>query len=249
MGIDQRWILAIGAVVAGFAIGTLLALVARRWLGAPQRRNALRAIAVPTGTFFFWLSMAAGIVTAIGFSSPETLRPIPSDVLAWLPRVLAAGLIILAGYAGGGALSAAVATASQRAIGHRPAGLERALRWGILATAVVLALGNIGVQTTLLQILVAGVVGGIGLTFALLAGAGGRAVASSIAAGRALRPELTIGTRLRTADVDGVITDVRPAVIHVDRGDGTTAVIPIATLLEAPFDIRPAGPAATSSEA
>jgi MFS family permease len=237
MDIDERWILAIAAVIAGFLLGSLLAVIARRALGAPGRRNALKAIATPTGTFFFWLTVIAGLVTAIGFSSPETLRPIPSDVLAWLPRVLAAGLIILAGYAGGGALSAAIATASQRAIGHRPAGLERALRWGILTTAVVVALGNIGVQTTLLQILVAGIIGTIGLTLALVAVSGGRTVASCIAASRALRPELIVGRHLTTNNLEGTITAVRPAVIHVDRGNGRTAVIPTAKLLEDEFEI------------
>ncbi|MGB5759719.1 MAG: hypothetical protein WBM50_22580 [Acidimicrobiales bacterium] len=237
MGIDQRWILAIGAVLAGFALGSLLAVVARRALGAHGRRNALKAIAAPTGAFLFWLSVIAGVVTAIGFSSPETLSPIPSEVLAWLPRVLAAGLIILAGYAGGGAVSAAVATASQRAIGHRPAGLERALRLGILATAIVLALANIGVQTTLLQILVAGVIGTIGLTLALVAASGGRTVASCIAAGRALRTELVVGRHLAIDDIDGVITAVRPAVIHIDLGEGRTAVVPTSALLEQQFEI------------
>jgi len=237
MGIDQRWILAIAAIAAGFALGSLLAVITRRTLGAPGRRNAIKAIAAPTGTFLFWLSIIAGLVTAIGFSSPETLRPIPSDILAWLPRVLAAGLIVLAGYAGGGALSAAIATASQRAIGHRPAGLERALRWGILATAIVLALGNIGVQTTLLHILVAGTIGTAGLTLALIAAAGARTVGSCIAAGRALRPELVVGRHLTINDIDGIITKVRPAVIHIDQGNGKTTVIPTASLLEGNFDI------------
>jgi hypothetical protein len=248
MGIDQRWILAVIAVIAGFVIGSILAIAARRALGAPTRRNAMRAIAVPAGTFLFWISVIAGAVTAIGFSSPDTLKPIPSDVLAWLPRVLAAGLILLAGYAGGGALAAAVATASQRAIGHRPAGLERALRWGTLAAAIVLALGNIGVQTTLLNILVAGAVGTAGLTFALLAATGGKTVASSIAAGRTLRTELKVGAHLKTESLDGHITAIRPAVIHLDQGNGRTTVIPTAKLLDHPFDIANPTPEAHHKE-
>ncbi len=237
MTIDQRWFLAASVVVAGFVVGAILAATARRVLGASSRRAALQGIATPTGTFLFWLSVVAGVITAIAFTSPDTLRPIPSDILSWLPRVLVAGLILLAGLAGGGALSAAIAAAAQRAIGHRPAGLEHGLRWAITAAAVVLALGNLGVQTTLLQILVAGVVGSVGLALALLAGLGGHTVAASVAAGRTLRPELDVGAHLTVGDVSGEIVAVRPAVVIVADGEDGRFVVPLVRLMEEPFRI------------
>ena len=242
MDLDSRWIYAGSAVVAGFVIGALLATVARRVLADGHRRPAVRAVAGPTGTFLFWFCAVTGLVTALGFTSPETLRPIPSDVLAWIPRALAAGLVLLAGYAVGGAVGTGVAAAAQRAIGHRPAALERALRWGVVAIAVVLALSNLGVETTLLQIAVAGMVFSVGLAAALIAGVGSRSVAASIAAGRALREELTVGAEVTlpgtTGDVlSGTITAVRPVVIHVEDGGGGTVVVPIARLLDGPFRI------------
>lgn len=248
MTFDERWLYAAIAVVAGFVVGAILATLARRVLGAETRRAALRAIAGPTGTFLFWLSAVTGIVTAIGFTSPETLRPIPSDVLAWLPRALAAGLIVLAGYAGGGALSAAVGSAVHRATKRRPVGLERALRWSVMAAAIVLALGNLGVQTTSLQILIAGAVFTVGLSLALLAGLGGREVAANIASGRTLRSELRVGDRLQMEGLDGTITALRPAVAVVDTEDtpraggsgATQTIVPLALLLRQPFRLIPA---------
>lgn len=234
MTFDERWLYAAIAVVGGFVVGALLAGLARRLLGAEGRRPAIRTVAGPTGTFLFWLVAVTGIVTAIGFTSPDTLRPIPSDVLAWLPGALAAGLIVLAGYAGGGAISAAVGSAVQRAIQHRPAALERAVRWAVMAGAIVLALGNLGVETTSLQILIAATAFSVALSFALLAGLGGRSVAANVASGRALRGELAVGDRIGIGDVDGAIVALRPTVAIVDTGD-EEVVVPLSLLLEAPF--------------
>ena len=238
MNIDHRWIYAAFAIVAGFVVGAGLAWLSRRVLNRGNRA-ALRAIAAPTATFLFWLSVTTGIVTAIGFTSPDTLEPIPAEVLAWLPRALAGGLILLVGYAAGGAISAAVAAGAQRAIGHRPAALERGLRWGIMSAATVLALGNLGVKTTSLQILIAGVIFAIGLAGALIAGLGGQAVAANVAGGRALANELHIGDTLTTRSHTGTIVRFRPAVCVLDN-DGVTTLIPYSLLLAEPFDIHPA---------
>lgn len=185
----------------------------------------------------FWLAAVTGVVTAIGFASPATLEPIPADILAWLPRALAAGLILLAGYAGGGALSAAIGATVQRATRQRSVALERTLRYGVMAAAIVLALGNLGVETTSLQILIAATAGSIGLTFALISALGGHRVATNIAAGRTLRAELAVGDRIHVDDIDGTIAALRPAVAIVETGHGATTVVPLALLLERPFRI------------
>lgn len=247
MGIDQRWLLAGAALVSGLVIGAVVAALARRFLGDPARRPALRSIAGPTGLFLFWICVAAGIVIAIGVTAPDTLRPIPGDLLAWLPRVLAAGLILLAGYAGGGAVSVAVAASAQRALGRRPAGLEQALRWALVGAAAVLALANLGVQTILLQILVAGAVAGLALALALIAGLGGQTVAASVAAGRTLGPDLQVGDLLEVGELSGTITAIRPATVVLAAGTHGTdgddrLVVPLELLMRQPFRVTtPAG--------
>ena len=59
----------------------------------------MQEIAGPASIFVFWLATSAGVVAAMAMTNPETLEPIPSDILRWLPNVLAAGLILLVGYA------------------------------------------------------------------------------------------------------------------------------------------------------
>ena len=105
--------------------------------------------------------------------SPETLSPLPRQILNWLPNVIAAGLVVLGGYAVAAAASRSVARAFERATGNRSRLAERTLRTVIIAGAAILALGQLGVETTILIVLTAGVVLAAALTAGLLAGLGG----------------------------------------------------------------------------
>ena len=62
--------------------------------------------------------------------------------------------------------------------------------------ATILALGQLGIETTILIVLTAGAVATVALAAGLLAGLGGRDVASSIAAGRILRSEISEGRHI-----------------------------------------------------
>lgn len=102
---DERWIWGGIAIGLGLVVGAMAGWLIRRWLSNERRRPALQAVASPASLFVFWLSLATGVLFAIAAINPETLRPIPRNLIDWLPNVLAAGLILLAGFAAGLAAS------------------------------------------------------------------------------------------------------------------------------------------------
>ena len=116
---DEQWIWAIVAVGVGLALGSICGFAIRRALGSEERRPAVQEVAPAASIFVFWVLTAAGVLVAIAVSSPETLKPIPTDLLAWLPDVAVAGLLLLAGYALGHILSAAVGRSVAGATGSR----------------------------------------------------------------------------------------------------------------------------------
>ncbi len=242
MSFDQPWVWAVGSVIAGLLVGAVAAALARRYLGHEKRRAPLRAVAAPTSTFLFWLATATGVVFAIGATSPDTLKPIPRDIIDWMPNALVAGLLILGGYAAGAALSVGFGSTIERATGRSQRGVERVVRWAIMGAAIVLALGNLGVETTSLQIILAGVVFALALSFALIAGLGGRDVAANIASGRTLRSDLVVGATIVSGDVSGTVVDLRPALVVIETDDGRRVFVPFARLLDAPFEIGSAEP-------
>lgn len=222
---DDRLLQAAVAAGLGLVVGLAAAVVARRLLGDDRRPPALRAIAQPLARFLFWIGVIGGLIVALSVTRPDTLDGVPADLLGWLPNLLAAGLLVFAASVLGGVLAVAVGGAIRRATGARSTVAERAIRWGIVSAGVVLALGNLGVRTTSLQIVVAGVVFGLALTLALLAGLGGREVAGAIALGRSLGSDLRVGDEIVLPDGrTGTICALRPAHAVV-RVEATRIVI------------------------
>ena len=96
----DSWIYATGAVVVGLLSGVVGAALVRRIVldgrrDRPEAQDAARA----AGTFLFLFFAGVGVVVAIGFTNSETLEPVPAELLRASPRVLAAGLILIAGRA------------------------------------------------------------------------------------------------------------------------------------------------------
>ena len=246
---DNHWLIAAIAVGVGLSVGAGGGAWLRRSLQREANRTALREIAVPASLFLFWLATATGVIIATATLSPDTLRPLPSQVLGWLPNVIAAGLVLLVGYAVAAAASRSIARAFERATGNQSRLAERTLRATIIAGSTVLALGQLGVETTILIVLTAGLVLSAALAAALLAGLGGRAVAESIAAGRALSSHLQEGQQIRLGTDTYTIVDLRPATVVLQSNALEQLVITYATLLDTPFHIpapHPAEPDETS---
>jgi hypothetical protein len=235
---NDTWIYAIVAVVGGVLAGVIAGAWVRRWLSRPERRHALAAVAGPTSVFVFWLATATGVLVALAASTPSTLRPIPREIIDWLPDVLAAGLVLLAGYAIAIGTSASIARGFEQATGTRSRLAERTLRGLIIAGSIVLALGQLGVETTILIVLTAGAVLAFALSAALLTGLGGRDVARSIAAGRVLQPKLRIG---QVHDIDGEslsVVELGAATVTFESDNGDRQIIAYALLLDRPIRLQ-----------
>jgi hypothetical protein len=237
---DERWIWASVAVAAGVVVGAVAGAGVRRMLGRPGGRGPLREVAGPLSLFVFWLSVATGIVIAVAVSSPETLKPIPADILGWLPDVAIAGLLLIGGYALGLMVAAALGRPFAHVAGRSGRALERLVKAAFIGGAGILALSQLGVDTTVIDILVAGLVLTTAAALAGLSVVGGRVVAANVAAGRALSGILAVGVPIRLTDVEGLIVELDVAHLTMETGEGRL-VVPYETLMQEPF-LLPSSP-------
>jgi len=121
----------------------------------------------------------------------DALAQLSRDVVQFLPKVLSAAIVLIIA----NIVTAVLSTAAARSLGHVSQSLRErvpvAIKTIVMGFALVIAAGQLGVNTTIILVAVASVFFTIGLSVALLAGLGGRPVAREIAAGRALRRERT----------------------------------------------------------
>jgi hypothetical protein len=240
----EQWIWAAVALASGLLLGELGGRLVRAARGGPDRTPEVRATAKAMGNFVFWTATAVGIVIAVGVLDDDTLRQLGDRVSDDLPNLLLALLMLIVGYAVAVAVAAAVGQSARRASGVRQKNLERFLRIVIMVAASVLALSQLGVDDSMIAAMVVIVLAVPALAISMLSAFGGRAVASQLAAGRALRHQLREGWTLACRDGDGStvvgrIVQVHPTTVEIELPDGDHLHVPNSRLLEQPFSVRP----------
>jgi hypothetical protein len=216
-------LIALGLAVGGLVLGSILAPITRKWLAA-RPQEAIRSSAKSAGSFVFGLFVALGLIGALGVASPDSLKPLPGDMAKFVPRAVVAGLLVIGGRIVAGLVVTAVGRAMLRATGRQPKAVLRTLEMSIIALVSLVAAGQLGIDTTILNILVAAIAFGAALALALLIGVGGREVSGEIAAGRALARYLSVGDHVSVGTTSGTINALQPTVVVIQTADGTVAV-------------------------
>lgn len=212
-------LLAIGLALGGLALGSIAAPLTRKAF-ANRPQPAIQESAKGAGSFVFGLFSALGLVAALGVASPDSLKPLPGDIARFLPRAVVAGLLIISGRIVATLVVAAVGRAMLKATGRQQKAVLRTLEIVIVALVALVAAGQLGIDTTVLNILVAAIAFGAALAMALLIGIGGRDTSREIAAGRALAKYLAVGDTIEVAGVQGVVVDMRATVVIVRTANG-----------------------------
>lgn len=217
------WIYAAGAIIVGLLSGVVGAALVRRIIlndrrDRPEAHDAARA----TATFLFLFFTSLGVIVAIGFTNPETLEPIPAEVLRKSPLVLAAGLILIAARAIAFAVTGMVNTAFASSSGRIRSQVAAVGRAVVYVVAVVLALSQLGVETTILTMIVGAVAFGGAAAFALLIGLGGREMGGELAAGRNLHRIVRVGDQITVDGTSGRVVAMHPASVELALPDGSS---------------------------
>ena len=231
-----EWIWAAVAFGSGLLFGEIAGRIARAAMSRRTGRPSDTAAAV--GTFVFWASTGVGLVIAIALIDSSVLDELGDRLADQLPRFLVAFLLLIGGYALAVAISAMIGQSARKATGVRQLGLERGLRVVLMTAAAVVALTELGVESSMLVVLLAVAVGTPAAAAALLTALGGREVAAQIAAGRSLRHQLRPGQVMTCDGERGTIVVLHPSTVELERSDGTRLLVPNRRLLEASFSLE-----------
>jgi hypothetical protein len=242
----NEWISAAIALVAGILVGTVASRIVLSVLNR-SKLSALRESASPLAGLALSAGVIAGLLVALGFVAPDQLEQLGDDAIAFLPDAIAALVILIAANVASTFAAAAVAK-SLAGTGAAARFAPIITKYAILVGGAIVAAGQAGVDTVVVNIAVAALLFGVAGALALLTGLGGRQVAGEIAAGRAWRASLRAGDRIAAVvagprravqgeesgtvtTVSGVVIDVHPTAVELDAS-GVTVFVPNSRLLD-----------------
>lgn len=235
------WIAVAIAIGGGLFVGIVLSRVVAIMLGKPSRPKPLQDAARPLSSLALSFGLVAGLIVALGIIQPDAVAQLRSDAVSFIPKILTAIIIVIVANVVSSFVVAALGTALARA----PLNIQRQVtavaRGLILVMAVLLAVGTLGVDTTVVNLGVAAVFFAAAASFTLLVGLGGREVASEVASTRAVRRLVHVGDVIRVGTgedaVRGPVIAVHPTSIEVESGS-EVILVPSSRLLSETMQVE-----------
>ncbi len=227
-----EWIIVASAIVGGILIGIIASRIVATIIGGPNRPEPIRQAAPALSSLAMWTFVVIGLITALGVVSPPALDQLPRDVIDFIPRLLSATIIVIVA----NVLSSFAQAALAPALARMPINVQRQtqsiVRTTIIALAVLLAVRQLGFDTTVINLGVAAIFFGVAGALMLLVALGGRHVASEVASTRVLRRLLAEGDTVAVASISGTVVSVHPTAVELDTTDGRRILVPSSRFME-----------------
>lgn len=232
-----RIAVAVAIVLAGWVVARILRWSTRRLTvkiggvragraveAAVRSSGAARVASEVVGGIVFWTVLVFFVTMAaetVGLA--VTTSTLAVVVREYLPSVLAAAIIVLAGMVLSRVARDTVASlfTSSGVSGRVPGELAR---YTVVLLCAVVALDQIGIDSTLLILAVGIVLAAVVGSAALAVGLGAREEVGNIIALHYLSRSYHVGQRVRIGDVEGRILEFRMNGVVVDSAEGRTLV-------------------------
>lgn len=233
-GISSRPLLAVLVLVAGLIVGLVGRAVATRvtrrvaqklasWSKGPEPDESSH-YAGAVGTVAYWTPLVlTGVLASELLGLPIITRWL-SQVAEYLPRLIAAVLIIVFGLLvakGVGHVVQRTATTARLPVARR---LRRLSEVSIALASGVVAIEQLGLEIAFLKafvlIVLAAILGGAALSFGL----GSRDIVANVLSAHYLQKVYQVGQVIRFEDVEGRIVRITQIALIIDDGDGEVVI-------------------------
>jgi small-conductance mechanosensitive channel len=204
------------------------------------RAGLPRSLATVLGAALRFGLIVVAVFAAVSLLGLQFLSQSLNAGVLFLPKLLLASALVLAGVVVGGFAHERVNRLGTQM--DLPVPLGQAVQFLVIAVFAATALALIGVPMQILTLLLAVVLGSAGLAFALAFGLGSREFARAMGAGRFVRGAFAVGQTIAVGDVAGEIVELESASVLLRSSDGTTVRVPNHILLETPVEIRGEAP-------
>lgn len=196
-----------------------------------QQSQTFQSVPVVISGIVYWtilLFFVAAGVEALGLPAVSNVVAL---VTAYLPRVLAAVLIVFIGlWAGEFSRTIVTRTASRTEVAY-PEVVGRSIQVLVLLVFLIIAIDQLGIDSTILVLTLTVVFATTFGAAALAFGLGARTTVANIIASRYVRRNYQAGDSVRIGDVEGQISEISNTVVVLE-GSAGRVMVPSAHFLE-----------------
>ena len=228
---------AVALLILGWLLALLMRAVVSRLVRAlgrivPDRllRHGLprpslkREVADVIGLIVFWAVVLFFVAAAANMLGLPVLGASLAGIGLYVPRLIAAGLIVLAGLVIGNlARDASTAAAAAAGSPFAPA-IGQIVRAAILVAASLIAVAELGIDITLLTAILSVALLAVLGAFSLAFGLGARDAVSNIIGAHYARQTFEIGRQVRIGDVEGTIAAITATSVIVQSSAGQVVI-------------------------
>ena len=222
-------VLIVGYLLARLAGKAMLAICEKLGLQVAAERGGLvdsmqqvgiqRTVPEIIGVIVFWLLMCVFLMAACNILGLDTVSTAMESVVAYIPKLIVAAVVIVVGLLLATFLQGVIATSADR-VGITYAQQLAAACYYVLALMVfIAAFEQLEIHFELFSQAILIAFGAVAIGFALAFGLGGREVMSGILAGYYIRQRVQAGDRVSVAGFEGTVRDVGPVATIVETDE------------------------------
>jgi len=189
------------------------------------------------GKIIYWLLFLMFVISAADTLGLERVSETIDNFVLYLPKVVGAFLVAIIGLF----VAGFVRTAVETTLGSMNLGYERVIAnvvHGVIVIVVIsLAIGQLEIETQLLNQVVVIVLFSGAAAIAISLGLGTRDVAGSVVAGVYVRERYQPGDQVRIGDVEGTVVEVGSTSVLIEQADGKAIAVPNRQMLDEQVEI------------
>jgi small-conductance mechanosensitive channel len=182
-------------------------------------------VPVVVGRALFWVVWLFFIAGALEKLELAVVRDFLSNLAYYLPRVLLGLLVVFMGVLAGNLANHALVTSTARGGVRYAQVVGRVVQGAILLVAIIVAADQVGIQSTLLMVTVAIVLGTTMGGAALAFGLGSGPTVSNIISSYYLQKTYRVGQQVSIGEIRGRIAEITPTAVVLE-GDSGRVLVP-----------------------